>query len=128
MDKYQKFILNKIQDGFQSVHINQPLNDDDLKKLSAKAKSYKDYSQDEWNEWTKKIHWALQVSFSIETDNRKNIDAVEVWRQNVVNTVKNSLERSSKDTSLEHLLIVDSAALHFFKTRFITSHGRYIWI
>lgn len=110
MDNNQKFILNKIIYGLKSTHINRPLTDDDKQKLSANAESYKEYPQSVWDEWSRKIHWSLQVAFLEESDNLKNIDNIEVWRNNVISVVQTALE---KDPAKQ--LVIDNAAFHFLK-------------
>lgn len=79
MNNHQKNILKKIKSGLNSSYINSPLTDDDYNKLSSNAESYREYPQNVWNEWSRKIHWSLQVAFLEDTNNLKNLDMVEDW-------------------------------------------------
>jgi hypothetical protein len=60
MNQSQEFILEKIRYGLRSEHINQPMTDEDFEMLYWQADDYQELPEHEWQEWSRKIHWALQ--------------------------------------------------------------------
>jgi len=106
----QQFVLEKMKFGFNSKHINQPMTNEDLERLSWPADEYKKIPEMEWNEWSRKTHWALQVAFSDDTLNMKDKDKITEWRKIFMRIVQNALSKPGNEQ-----IILESAAYHFLE-------------
>ena len=108
MDEDQSFVLDKVRQGLESENISQPLTDEDLERLQWGADNYKIIPEEEWNEWSRKTHWALQVAWLQDTENLQNRNQINEWRVKLAAVVKKGLQKSSME-----LIVLDSLALHF---------------
>jgi hypothetical protein len=123
MNEDQKFIFGKIKKGFESEQINEPLTDSDIKRLKSEGDIYKELPENEWNEWSRKVHWALQVAFLNENNHIKNSEKIQEWRNKCVTVFLDGFEKPVGKT-----IVIDSAAAHFVKNdlfRYITEEFGY---
>jgi len=108
LDENQQFILDQIKYGLANKPSSEPITDVDIERLSWPAPNYSDLPSYEWNEWSRKIHWALQYSFSYDTSNLKDKERLMVWRKKCVDIVSSALAKSNKEQ-----IVLESATIHF---------------
>lgn len=109
MDKNQRSILEKIKYGWIKKVELKPLGKEDIERLSWDSKDYSKVPLEEWLEWSRKTHWALQVAFLYDTDRLKNRDKINEWRIVCANIIRDIIEDKRKS------LVIDELVLHFFQ-------------
>jgi len=109
MDKNQEFILEKIKYGLANKHPAETISREDIERLNWDADDYSKVPCEEWSEWSRKSHLALQVAFINDTDRAKDKAKINEWKTICFNTMRDVLENKRKS------LVIDSLILHFVK-------------
>ena len=109
MDKNQEFILEKIKYGLANKNPPETMSKEDIERLNWDAADYSKVPLEEWSEWSRKSHWALQVAFTDDTDRAKDKAKITEWKTICFNTMRDVLENKRK------ALVIDSLILHFVK-------------
>jgi hypothetical protein len=78
LDENQQFIFDQIKYGLANKPSAEPITDVDIERLSWPANNYSNLPSQEWNEWSRKIHWALQYAFIHDTSRLKNKEELMV--------------------------------------------------
>ena len=110
MDNDQKFILEKIKYGLAKKGEPEPMSKLDFERLNWPADDYTKLPEAEWNEWSRKTHWALQVAFAHDTSRLQDKDKINKWREKCINVVQNAFAKNPSDR-----IVLESATLHFVK-------------
>ena len=108
LDTNQQFIFDQIKYGLENKPSPEPLTDVDVERLSWSADAYSKIPTQEWNEWSRKIHWALQYAFSHDTSRLENKERLEVWRKKCMVVVQSALAKGDKEQT-----VLESSAFHF---------------
>ena len=108
LDTNQQFIFDQIKYGLANKPSPEPLTSVDVERLSWLADAYSKIPTQEWNEWSRKIHWALQYAFSHDTLRLENKERLEVWRKKCMAVVRSALAKGDKGQS-----VLESSAFHF---------------
>jgi len=108
LDTNQQFIFDQIKYGLANNPSPEPLTDVDVERLSWPADAYSKIPAQEWNEWSRKIHWALQYAFSHDTSRLENKERLEVWRRKCMAVVRSALAKGDKGQT-----ILESSAFYF---------------
>jgi len=108
LDTNQQFIFDQIKYGLANKPLPEPLTDVDVERLSWPADAFSKIPAQEWNEWSRKIHWALQYAFSHDTSRLENKERLEVWRKKCMAVVRSALAKGDKGQS-----VLESSAFHF---------------
>jgi len=108
LDENQQFIFDQIKYGLANKPSAEPITDVDIERLSWPATNYSNLPSQEWNEWSKKIHWALQYSFSHDTSHLEDKERLMVWRKKCVDIVSSALAKRNKEQ-----IVLESATIHF---------------
>jgi len=88
LDENQQFVLDQIKYGLANKPSPEPLTDVDIERLSWPADAHSRLPEAEWNEWSRKIHWALQYAFSHDTSRLEDKVRVMVWREKCMALVR----------------------------------------
>ena len=110
LDTNQQFVFDQIKYGLENKPSPEPLTDVDVERLSWPADAYSKIQVQEWNEWSRKIHWALQYAFSHDTSRLENKERLEVWRKRCMAIVRSALAKGDKGQS-----VLESSAFHFMQ-------------
>lgn len=108
LDTNQQFIFDQIKYGLANKPSPEPLTDVDVERLSWPADAYSKIPAQEWNDWSRKIHWALQYAFSHDTSRLEDKERIELWRKKCMAVVRSALEKGDKGQS-----VLESSAFHF---------------
>ena len=108
LDTNQQFIFDQIKYGLANKPSPEPLTDVDFERLSWPADAYSKIPTQEWNEWSRKIHWALQYAFSHDTSRLENKERLEVWRRKCMAVVRSAMAKGDKGQT-----VLESSAFHF---------------
>lgn len=111
LDEQQEFVLQKIRRGLKSEEVGRPMTETDRERLSSGSSIRKDISSDEWDEWSQRIHHALQVAFLKETDDASDSVALNRWREQMVEVVDEAFQRVTSEDG--EPLVLEDAATHF---------------
>jgi hypothetical protein len=99
--------MEKIEKGLRSENVDHPMTEKDRRRLLKKGEVRKSLPDSEWNEWSRRIHHALQVAFIDDTDRMNDMDALDEWRKHVVSVVHNAYHKERDP------LVLENAAAHF---------------
>jgi hypothetical protein len=108
MDENQRFILEKVKYGWIKKEL-KPTSEEDIERLKWDANDYSRIPLEEWNEWSRKTHWALQAAFINDTDRLKNKEKINEWRRICSNIIRDVTEKKRKP------LVIDDLTLHFME-------------
>ena len=122
MDSAQEYIFNQIKLGLENKGVPEPMTDEDKKRLEWTKDTYpRDFPDPEWNEWSRKIHNALQSAFILDTDGIKDKEKINEWRKNCIEVcnaafVDETRIPNSLDLGTRHFLVSD--LLHYVRRVF----------
>ena len=108
LNENQQFIFDHIMYGLANKPSAEPITDVDIERLNWSVPNYSNLPSQEWNEWSSKIHWALQYSFSHDTSHLEDKERLMVWRKKCVNIVSSALAKKN-----EEQIVLESATIHF---------------
>jgi len=108
LDENQQFIFDQIKYGLGNKPSPEPITDVDIERLTWSADAYSRLPDQEWNKWSRKIHWALQYSFSHDTSRLEDKERLMVWRKKCMDIVHFVLTKSDKRQT-----VLESAIFHF---------------
>ena len=122
MDTTQRFIFNQIKYGLENKGVPEPMTDEDKKRLEWDADTYpRDFPESEWNEWSRKIHNAMQAAFILDTNRLQDKDKINEWRENCIAVcnaafINETRSPNSLDLGARHFLVSD--LLHYVRRIF----------
>jgi hypothetical protein len=108
LDENQQFIFDQIKLGLQTKIPAEPITDIDIDRLSWDGSAYSSLPDQEWNEWSRKIHWALQSAFLHDTSNWKDKERLMVWKNKCLAVVLSALAKGEKEPP-----VLENAVFHF---------------
>jgi len=108
MNQEQQFILKKIEDGLAHKNPPEPITKTDLERLNWHAGEFNKIPTSEWNEWSRKMHWALQLAFADDTERHQNKDKINKWRRVCMKIALGGISKPPNEP-----LVIDSATFHF---------------
>ena len=110
MDVNQRFLLEKIKYGLANKGTPEPMTREDLERLNWQEDEYKKIPISEWNEWSMKIHNAMQVAFMDDTSMYRDKEKISEWSKHFIELMIRGLTISKSE-----LIVLDTTALHFVK-------------
>ena len=113
LTSHQQFVLDKVRQGFTSDAIDGDLTGRDRELLLSPGRIHESMPQAEWNEWSQRIHHALQVAFIDDTEKVQDVDELETWRHHIFNVVHEAYMKE------DDILVLENAAAHFIQNDFI---------
>ncbi len=108
LDDNQQFILDQMKFGLANKPTPEPITDIDLERLGWSAESYNQIPENEWNDWSRKTHWALQYAFSHDTSRLQDKEKLAEWRKRCIAVVNAALKKGNTFQT-----VLESATLHF---------------
>ncbi len=111
LDNNQQFIFEKIKVGLTEKNPPEPINDTDIERLVKPLIEYSSgISEQEWNDWSRKIHWALQVAFWHDTSWLEDKTPLTIWRQKCMAIAQSYITKPQSQ-----VLVIDSSVVHLLK-------------
>ncbi|MBN2088562.1 hypothetical protein JW964_03070 [candidate division KSB1 bacterium] len=107
-DENQQFIFNQIKFGLSNKPTPEPMTDIDIERLKWPEEYCSKLPIYEWNEWSRKIHWALQYAFIQDTSSLENKEKLMEWRKKCLAIIKSALSKGKGGQ-----IILESSTLHF---------------
>ena len=111
MDANQRFLLEKIMYGLANKGTPEPMTSEDLERLNLREDEYyKKIPTSERNEWSMKIHNAMQVAFMDDTSKYRDKEKISEWSKHFIELMIRGLTISKRE-----FIVLDTTALHFVK-------------
>jgi len=119
LDDNQEYILGKLKYGFENKKPPEFLTDEDIDMLNWSQENHGEISKEEWIEWSRKTHWALQVAFIHDTVRMQNKEKFEEWRAICSNIIRDVVNNKRNPIVIDNLVIhfMVNDLLHFTKKR-----------
>lgn len=86
--------------------------------MNGTTDTLKSIPENDWSEWSRKIHWALQYAFLDKTSRLKNKEKLLEWKNNCIAVVKSTLNKSPNEVTA-----LEAAAIHFVKHDLVQHYG-----
>jgi len=114
MDKNQEFIFEMVKYGLANKRPTEPMSNKDAQRLKSDANIYTTIPSEEWSEWSRNMHWALQVAFLQDTERLKNKNKINEWRNACLDLIQDVIEKKRKHSVLDNLVLhfVEKDLLH----------------